>query len=307
MTKTHSIQRSTRFAAIAALVGFGLLSAAMPANARPVVASDNASNAPYADQWQTGDNGGFGFGAWTLTSANNGGSAGHFIGTSNNNGNGLAPAAQPTLGINTAGVAFGLYANSGGTPFSLATRNINSAIAVGSTFSFGYDNGYVDSPNAPQIRLADSTGLVRLTFQFVGGGANYSVIDGGGTQNFGNGTAPGDLGGYTEGGLSGIFTLTGTDTYSLQMTRNPQAIRNSGEVAQTATISGTLAGTAGSSLTQLQIFTNAGGGGGTGDFLVNSFEVNAPATVVPEPGTLSLLTVGFGIVGMVIARRKCAK
>ncbi len=293
----------THYIVAASLLGISLLGATVGANARPVVASDNASNLPYADQWQTGDNGGTGFGAWTLASVDN---AGFFIGTSNGNGNNNGGGGQPTLGIDTAGLSFGLFANSGANPSALATRNIDSAIVVGGTFSFGFDNGYVDNGKAPQLRLADSAGVPRLTFQFVGGGQGYSVIDSTGTRNFGTGTAAGDLGGYTEGGLNGIFTLTGTNTYSLQVTRNPQAIPVAGEVSQTATLSGTLAGTAGTGVSQLQAFTNAGGGGGTGDFYVNNFVVNTP-TVIPEASTLTLLLGSLGMVGTVIARRKSAK
>src|SRR3954447_171263 len=37
-----------------------------------VVAADNASNAAYADGWQAGDNGGTGFGPWTLSFSGSG-------------------------------------------------------------------------------------------------------------------------------------------------------------------------------------------------------------------------------------------
>src|SRR4051812_21258524 len=35
------------------------------------VASDDASQAPYANGWQAGDNGGIGFGAWTFSFSGN--------------------------------------------------------------------------------------------------------------------------------------------------------------------------------------------------------------------------------------------
>ncbi len=289
MNSNRFARRNMRFLSVVAVAGFALCLPTVTAYARPIVASDNASDAVYNDGWQTGDDGGFGFGAWTLSTS--GGNAGFFIGSSNGNGSNNGP------GIDTGGESFGLYANSNDNPSALASRPIDSPLVVGSTLSFGYDNGFVDGGVAAQFRLADSTGTARLTFQFVGGGNNYSVIDAGGTQNFGNGNGPNDLGGFSSAGLTGIFTLTGTDTYSLQMTRL--------ESGQTATISGTLAGTVGSGIGTLQAFTNARGGGGTGDFFVNNFEINTPAAVVPEPGTLALLMFGgVGVVGACITRRK---
>ena len=41
------------------------LAAVASANALTIVASDSATNAPYGDGWQTSDNGGFGYNAWT--------------------------------------------------------------------------------------------------------------------------------------------------------------------------------------------------------------------------------------------------
>lgn len=43
-------------------------------------ASDGATSATYNDGWQTGDNGGTGYGAWTLNAVP--GWSGHFIGDS---------------------------------------------------------------------------------------------------------------------------------------------------------------------------------------------------------------------------------
>ncbi|MBC8138458.1 MAG: PEP-CTERM sorting domain-containing protein [Fibrella sp.] len=288
MKRKQTVGQAMRSSILIAIACCALMLPTLTANARPVVASDNASDVVYNDGWQTGDNGGFGFGAWALSTS--GGNAGFFTGTSNNNGDGGG------TGIDTAGESFGLFANSNDNPSALASRPINNAIVVGETLTFGFDNGFVDGGLAPQFRLADSDGVARLTFQFVGGGNNYSVVDAGGTQNFGNGNGANDLGGYTDGGLVGIFTLTGLDTYALRMMRLDQP-------SQTATISGTLAGIGGSGITRLQAFTNARGGGGSGDYFVNSFQIETLA-VVPEPGTLSLLVFAAGMVGVAGIRRK---
>src|SRR5579859_1443586 len=94
--------------AVPALAAFTLL---LAQNASAViVAQDEADNSPYTSGWSTGQNGGTGFGAWTLTqtSPGNGSVNGQFIGTSANNGDGTT---NPN--IDTGGKAFGEYGNSG--------------------------------------------------------------------------------------------------------------------------------------------------------------------------------------------------
>src|SRR5258706_5426102 len=70
-----------------------------------LIGLDNASNPPYADGWQTGDNGGTGLGPWTLVSNGNANQTGFFIGSSANNGN------APSGNIDVAGKSWGLYSN----------------------------------------------------------------------------------------------------------------------------------------------------------------------------------------------------
>src|SRR5689334_17143483 len=76
-------------------------------------ASDNASNAAYSDGWTTGDNGGTGFGAWTLTD----GDGGHYVGATG-------------LGNNT----FGLF-NTFQTTTTDAVRPFTGSLGAGQTFS----------------------------------------------------------------------------------------------------------------------------------------------------------------------------
>src|SRR5437870_13229443 len=73
------------------------------------LASDNAAAAVYSGGGNfNGLNGGIGFGAWTNTPTANSGVAGSFVATSTANAGG-------SLGIDTSGVSWGFYGNSGNT------------------------------------------------------------------------------------------------------------------------------------------------------------------------------------------------
>ena len=61
MNTTINVSIGVLLAAIASIVF------APDAASAAIVASDNASNSAYSDGWQTGDNGGTGFGPWALT------------------------------------------------------------------------------------------------------------------------------------------------------------------------------------------------------------------------------------------------
>src|SRR5438034_7047526 len=86
-----------------------------------IVAMDSAADTAYDDGWQTFDNGGFGFGFWTI-------SAGQAIVTSSSN-NGNPP---PSANIDTSGRSWGLHDPIGGG-FN-AARPMNAPLAVGQTF-----------------------------------------------------------------------------------------------------------------------------------------------------------------------------
>ncbi len=64
-----------------------------------IIASDSAGN---YSSWSNGDDQGYGFTSWTLETITNGGSAGHFIGSSSASGFG---------DVNTSNKAFGMYGN----------------------------------------------------------------------------------------------------------------------------------------------------------------------------------------------------
>ncbi|MEY2852302.1 MAG: hypothetical protein RL549_1001 [Verrucomicrobiota bacterium] len=139
--------------------------------------------------WSNGLSGGAGFGAWSLTSS---GSGGHFL--ANN-------PANLNVGSSTG---FGLWANGGGT--STATRNFNTAMSMGDSFSMRFDNNWIDPGGETGFALADSFGNVKFRFYFVGGQNNYRITDA---------TAARDTGwGYTGNGLSLTVTLGAGNAYT---------------------------------------------------------------------------------------------
>jgi hypothetical protein len=152
------------------------------------VASDNASNAAYSDGWATGDNGGTGFGTWTLTQSG-GGNKGSYIGGT-------------ALGATT----FGLFAANDSTAFSSADRPFTGgALASGQSFSVSVAN---TSRNFGEIGLQFLSGTtVRWTLKLVSGAATWRMNDGGSdfniAQNFQANTA-----------LNLNFTYNGGNSYS---------------------------------------------------------------------------------------------
>ena len=142
--------------------------------------------------WSTGGTGGTGFGAWSLTSS---GSGGHFLAQTSSH-------ANMSVGANTG---FGLWANSGGT--STATRNFNTAMAAGDSFALRFDNNWLVDGGETGFALADSNGVVKFRFYFVGGQSNYRITDA---------TSARDSGwAYTGNGLNLTVTLTSGSAYTL--------------------------------------------------------------------------------------------
>ncbi len=140
--------------------------------------------------WGDGSNGGYGFGAWSLTATGN---AGHFLAES-----------QPNMNVGTT-KGFGLYANSGGV--ATATRNFNNTLEVGDTVMLKFDNNWVDNGAQVGFSLVDSGGNSRLRFYFVGGDQYYRVSD---AVTGRLTTIP-----YTDAGLTVYITLGDSGTYTL--------------------------------------------------------------------------------------------
>ncbi|MCB0269171.1 MAG: hypothetical protein KDH95_13490, partial [Calditrichaeota bacterium] len=171
-------------------------------------AADDANDATYNDGWQSGDNGGSGFGAWTLSPNPNNDFAGFFIGSSKVNGNG---DSNNDNDINT-GVnfdeAWALYAK----PFnnSEAYRSLNSPLSVGQRFSIDMDNGFIESGAEVGFELRNTTSESLLRFYFKGGESVYKIEELSGTVSTSQG--------FTNEGLRIEIILTSTSNYRLVLT-----------------------------------------------------------------------------------------
>jgi hypothetical protein len=224
---------------------------------------------PSAGGWQAGDNGGTGFGAWTFLNQT-------FIGTSTANG------TAPSGGIDTAGVSFGLFSNSGAPGFAQAFRDFSSGLAVGETFLMDFDNGFVSSGGFVGFALRNANGNSLFQFLFTGGGNSYT-IDAGTTQQTSHG--------FTADGMRTSFTLTGANTFNFSIQFNDNMT--------TEMFTGTLA-SPGGTITNLRLFSSNGNetSGASSDVFYNNM------AVIPEPSSLSLL-VGPAMLGAwFFARRR---
>lgn len=243
------------------------------------VASDNASN---YTSWTNGSNGGSGFGAWVFVgpSNNNPNNGGYFLSSSNGNGSTAGP------GIDSAGKAFGLYANSGQNVGTLRMFT-GGALDVGQTFSAQMDNGYIDNNSAVALSLGS------FNIAFIGGMSTYSINTGSGVTT--SLTSGSDLS-FTDGGLTVALTRLANGTtarnYSLSLTR----------LSDNATVTYSLSG---DSLTIDRFgFSNSNAGGGSAfDAYFNNFAITDAVAAVPLPGAAG---AGAAVMGLMAARRKRA-
>src|SRR5438094_665234 len=99
------------------------------------VAEDDASQDAYSGGFDSGKNGGSGFGEWKMTSEGNDENrhSGFFIATTEHN--------SDLNGIAHNGKAFGLYANGSGFEQAAAYRAFTNPLAVGDSFSFLMETG----------------------------------------------------------------------------------------------------------------------------------------------------------------------
>lgn len=254
-----------------------------------VVASDTADNAAYNDGWQSGDNGGTGFNAWSL-SAPSGNSAFLFTSTANGNGDGNSDGDID----GTINRSWGLFGDSTSAAAEAVRSFAFGSLALGHVLHVDMDNGFIDNNgngNAVGLSLRNSSGQNVFEFLFRGGQSFYQVNDAGG---FGNSTI-----GFSDEGLELDFRLTSASTYSLAIKGlNPSANN---------TVTGTLMNPlGGQSISQLRLFNyDAGGSGGNGER--NAYFNNIVITSVPEAPAYLFGTLVCGVLGGVYYCRKLAR
>lgn len=154
------------------------------------VAVDQAS--AYA-AWTNGSAQGNGWsGGWALVAD---GSAGHFLDTVSSN----CSAGSP---------AFGLWANSSGT--ARARRTLADAMQVGDTFTFQFDNNWIQDGGSAGFSLENAGGESLLTLYFIGGETGYKLQDNS-AEIHETGVA------WTGDGLAVHLTLDAATAYSLSL------------------------------------------------------------------------------------------
>ena len=186
------------------------------------IAEDDASQEAYKDGFQSGKNGGSGFGEWKMTNDGDGPDrhSGFFIANTGSNAD--------LNGIANNGKAWGLYANGTGFEQAVAYRAFKLPLAVGDSFSFLMENGRIekrfenDDPAPGAIGLTLRIGApgespneynqgAVFGFAFDEGKENYQITDGSGPDKADSGVP------FTDSGVIVTVTITGADTYDLEI------------------------------------------------------------------------------------------
>src|SRR5262245_2998532 len=123
-------------------------------------AYDDAAQAAYSDGWQSGDNGGIGWGGGWTVNAGGFGTNSYLTGDSNANGSGTGPGIDmPTA----AGRSWGIRASNSPQSMGDATRPFNGALSVGHTLHIAMDHGTLaPGPNDGVVGLGIRNGLTNV-------------------------------------------------------------------------------------------------------------------------------------------------
>ena len=194
----------------------------------------------------SGGNGGQGFGPWSFLVS--GGGGGTFNGGSD------------------IGQAWGIWSQGGLTS---AVRPFAGPLAIGSTVSFAYDNGGIETNgNKVGVRLRNSSNNILTEFRFTGGDAQYFIADAA-TSNTGVN--------FTTTGLSNItFAYTGPNTYAMSITRSGVTTVLSGRTFATAV--------GGQVPAQIEFFNSNAGGGSARDVFFNDLSIGRPLIFTQPSG-----------------------
>lgn len=242
---------------ICGIVGMAVVALAANYSHAQIIAYDAATNSIYSGSF-SGLNGGFGFGAWNIST--------------------------PGGGSYVGGGYFGLW-NNATLPgnYSQATRTFDSALTVGDSFTTSYLNQTLNGSSEWEgFRLLDSSGNVLFGYWQQGGnGSDGNYLDAGGA-----GIATGFA--YNFNTVNSYqFTLTSSSTYTFTDLSTSASFDGilSGTVDQVQYFRESLAGD-----------PNNGGGGGT-DFRFFDMQITATPVPEPSIFALAGMG-GMGILLM---------
>jgi hypothetical protein len=228
--------------------------------------TDNAGNYTTESPWNTGSNGGSGFGAWTITSSNGTeGFAGAFIGD---------PTSAGITGMNAT--SFGLYANPATSgAFVNAERGFTNPLGVGDSFSFQWGINW-DSNGGNKGFSLYSGGVSGTELINVNNGSDEVITINGANVGFGYGNA------------TMTWAITRTSSTNLQV----DATNRAGGAAYSGNF--TVSGNPDS----FKFYASGMDSGNNRQPYFNDLTL----TVVPEPSSLSLLALS----GLALLRRRRA-
>ncbi len=231
-----------------------ILTAPIPCNESCNVSDPSESS--YDDGWQTGDNGGSGFGPWNLyTDFNNPGNGGHFVFTSTENGDGDSNGDGD---VDVLGRALGMYANSGDV--SNAIRPLVEPLGENAQLTIQIDNGWIENGGTVGLGLQNANGENLTEFFFTGGNPFYFLNDG-------NGFNPTNIG-FTDEGLELVFTMGANGSYQLEATTLGDGAANN--------FNGALFSNVDQAVAQIRFFNANAGFDGQRNYYVGAMEICVP-------------------------------
>jgi hypothetical protein len=260
--------------------------ALMPNNATAQIALDQASNATYSGGWSAGQNGGYGFGAWS------------FNGTASGGGQEMSSASS-------LGTMWTLFTTPTGSGISDVGRSITAGggLQVGQTLqtviqnptSYHYFGGFDilflnATDNYPAGAPGGSQPLNGIRLQDFHSGY-YNPGDLWSVQDNGGGNQTTTLSGPTTGAAGVLLdlTLNSATAYTLTMT----ALNGGGS----STINGTYSGP----INYVNYRSYDGVGSSGPSDVADNFGIQY-VEVVPEPATFAL--IGLGSAGLLFLRRR---